>query len=283
MERSASNTSVIGRLARGGAIVALALGLTPLAGAQDATPDTATPGASGDLIVASTDPAPIIPDPVAGEVTVVAYGPLDAFNIPIIVVNGTDKAVEDVEIAVSVASSAATPAADAGGTPPADDGTPVAGDGVPDASVAVGEEGSAITGRGLSLFPDALEPGGVAIGAITFDGADVPANADLTFTVSSLPVRESNIDEVDVTLSDVAFTDGTFTGTATNDSNQDIVGSTNVRAVCQDADGNLTGYASAYLDQDDLAQGDSIPFALTVPPTIDSCDAWLISAGGRNY
>ena len=77
--------------------------------------------------------------------------------------------------------------------------------------------------------------------------------------------------------------DGTFTGTATNDGGQDIVGATNVRAICQDANGNLTGYASAYLDTDDLALGASAPFALNVPPTIDTCDAWLISAGGRNY
>ena len=285
MEQSASNTStsVIGRLVRAGAIVALALGMAPLAGAQDATPGTATPAAGGSPIVASTDPAPVIPDPAAGEVSVVAYGPLDGFNIPIIVVNGTDSAVEDVEITVTVDSGAATPTADAGGTPPADDGTPVAGDGVPDASVAVGDDATAITGRGLNLFPDALQPGDVAIGAITFDGADVPADAELTFTVSSLPDRESNIDEIDVDLSDVSFADGTFTGTATNGSDQAIVGATNVRAVCQDADGNLTGYASAYLDADDLAAGDSTPFELTVPPTIDSCDAWLISAGGRNY
>ena len=282
MEPSAIGSSVIGRLARGGAVIALALGLTPLAAAQDATPGVATPEAAGPVIVASTDPAPVIPDPVDGEVTVVAYGPLDAFNIPIIVVNGTDAPVEDVGITVSVGTGSATPETGAGGTPPADDGTPVAGDGVPDAEVAVSDD-TAITGRGLNLFPDALQPGDVAIGAITFDGADVPADAELTFTVTSLLVRESNIDEIDVDLTDVTLTDGTFSGTATNNGGQDIVGTTNVRAVCQDADGNLTGYASAYLDTDDLAQGASAPFELSVPPTIDSCDAWLISAGGRNY
>lgn len=283
MEQSATNPSVIGRLARSGAVIALALGLAPIASAQDATPGTATPTTAGDLIVGSTNPAPVIPDPVAGEVSVVAYGPLDGFNIPVIVVNGTDQPVEDVEISVSVSGGAATPVADQGGTPPADDGTPVAGDGVPDASVAVGEEAPPITGRGLGLFPDELQPGDAAIGAITFNGAVIPADAELTFTVQTLPVRVANHDEVDVDLSDVTFADGTFTGTATNNGAQDIVGRVNVRAVCQDAAGNLTGYVSGYLGVDGLAQGDSAPFELAVPPTIDSCDAWLISAGGRNF
>ena len=281
MERSTAALSIAGRFARGGAILALALSLAPLAGAQDATPDAATPTTGGgDVIVGSTDPAPVISEPVDGEVTVVAYGPLDAFNIPIIVVNGTDEAVEDVEIAVSVASDTGTPvAADA---TPATDSTPVAEDGVPDDSVAV-DEAPAITGRGLSLFPDALQPGDVVIGAITFDGADIAPDAELTFTVTTLPVRESNLDELDLELSDVSFTDGTFTGTATNASGQDIPGAVNVRAVCQDADGNLTGYVSGYLDEDGLADGASSPFELSVPPTIETCDAWLISAGGRNF
>ncbi len=277
MERSTTAFSITGLLDRGGAIIALALSLTPLAGAQDATPDTATPTTGGGgVIVASADPAPVIPEPVDGEVTVVAYGPLDAFNIPIIVVNGTDEAVEDVEIAVSVAGETGPPGAGI------DDSTPVAEDGVPDDSVAV-DDAPAITGRGLSLFPDALGPGEVAIGAITFDGADVAPDAELTFTITTLPVRESNLDELDLELSDVSFTDGTFTGTATNASGQDIPGAVNVRAVCQDADGNLTGYVSGYLDEDGLADGASSPFALSVPPTIRSCDAWLISAGGRNF
>ena len=43
MERSTAPFSMIGRLARGGAIVALAVSLAPLAAAQDATPDAATP------------------------------------------------------------------------------------------------------------------------------------------------------------------------------------------------------------------------------------------------
>ncbi len=282
LDRSAASLSMAWRLARGGAIVALALGLAPLAGAQDATPETATPTTGGDLIVASTDLSPVIPEPVDGEITVVAYGPLDAFNIPIIVVNGTDEAIEDIEIAVSVAGDADTSGAASDATPASDGSTPVAEDGVPDDSVAV-DETPTITGRGLSLLPDALEPGDVAIGAITFDGADVAPDADLVFTVTTLPVRESNLDEIDLELSDVSFTDGTFTGMATNASGQDIPGAVNVRAVCQDADGNLTGYASGYLDEDGLADGASAPFELSVPPTIESCDAWLIAAGGRNF
>ena len=281
LKHSTGSLTIAGRLARGGAIIALALSLAPLAGAQDATPDTATPTAgSGTLIVGSSDPAPVIPEPVDGEVTVVAYGPLDAFDIPIIVVNGTDEAIEDVEIVVSVAGGAGTPVAE--DATPATDSTPVAEDGVPDDSVAV-DEAPAVTGRGLNLFPDALQPGDVAIGAITFDGADVPPDAELIFTVTTLPVRDSNLDEIDLELSDVSFTDGTFTGTATNASEQDIPGAVNVRAVCQDADGNLTGYASGYLDEDGLADGASSPFVLSVPPAIESCDAWLIAAGGRTF
>lgn len=283
MERLTRSLSRAGRLVRGGAVIALALSLAPITGAQDATPDTATPATGGgDLIVPSMDPAPMIPDPVDGEVTVVAYGPLDAFNIPIIVVNGTDEAIEDIEIAVSLEGEAGTPVAASDATPTGDDSTPVAGDGVPDDSVAV-DETPAITGRGLSLLPDALEPGDVAIGAITFDGADVAPDAELIFTVTTLPIRGSNLDEIDLELSDVSFTDGTFTGTATNASGQDIPGAVNVRAVCQDADGNLTGYVSGYLDEDGLADGASSPFELSVPPTIDTCDAWLIAAGGRNF
>lgn len=280
MEPPTAPLTMIGRLARGGAIVALALSLAPLAGAQDATPDAATPTTGGgDLIVASTDPAPVIPDAVAGEVSVVASGPRDAFNIPIIVVNGTDEAVEDIEIIVSVAG---TPVAGPDATPATAGSTPVAADGVPDDSVAV-DDAPAVTGRGLNLTPDTLEPGDVAIGAITFDGADVAPDAELTFTVTTLPVRESNLDEVDLDLSDVTLTEGTFAGTATNASGQDIPGAVNVRAVCQDADGNLTGYASGYLGDDGLVDGDSAPFELSVPPTIARCDAWLIAAGGRNF
>ena len=283
MERSTAPLSMIGRLARGAAIVALALSLAPLAGAQETTPDTATPTPGGDLIVASSDPAPVIPkDAVDSEISVVAHGPLDAFNIPVIVVNRTDEAVEDIEITVSVVGAAGTPVAGSAATPATDDSTPVAADGVPDGSVAV-DDASAITGRGLNLTPDTLEPGDVAIGAITFDGADVPPGSELSFTVTALPVRNSNLDEVDLDLSDVALTGGTFTGTATNASGQDIPGAVNVRAVCQDADGNLTGYASGYLDVEGLADGDSAPFELRVPPTIESCDAWLIAAGGRNF
>ena len=177
---------------------------------------------------------------------------------------------------------AVTPVAGSGATPPTDGATPVAADGVPDSSVAV-DDAPAVTGRGLNLTPDTLEPGDAAIGAITFDGADVAPGAELTFAVTTLPVRESNIDEVDLDLSDVTLTDGTFTGTATNASGQDIPGSVNVRAVCQDVDGNLTGYATGYLDGDGLADGDSAPFELSVPATIASCDAWLIAAGGRNF
>lgn len=280
MGNTAQTSPVLGRVARGGAILALTLGLglAPLAGAQDATPD-ATPGTGGgDLIVGSTDPAPVIPEAVEGEITVVAYGPLDDFNIPVIVVNGTDEAVEDIEITVTLADGA-TDAVEA--TPEAGS-TPVAADGVPEDGVAV-DETPAITGRGLGLTPDVLQPGDVAIGAITFDGADVAPDAELVFTVTALPVREANLDEVDVELSDVAFTDGVFTGTATNGTGPDIPDTVNIRAVCQDADGNLTGYVSGYLDADGLAQGDSAPFELPLSADIETCDAWLIAAGGRNF
>lgn len=280
MEHTAQTSPVLGRVARGGVILALTLGLSlaPLAGAQDATPDATPASSGGDLIVGSSDLAPLIPEPVDGEIAVVAYGPLDGFNIPVIVVNGTDEAVEDIEITVMVAGESVTTA----GATPAADSTPVAADGVPDDSVAV-DEAEVVTGRGLGLTPDVLAPGDIAIGAITFDGADIAAGAELVFTIESLPVRDANLDEVDVELSEVSFTDGTFTGTATNAAGPDIPGTVNVRAVCQDADGNLTGFASGYLDADGLAQGDSAAFELDLPPAIERCDAWLIAAGGRNF
>ena len=276
----AQTSSVLGLVARGGAILSLTLGLglAPLVGAQDATP-AATPGTGGgDVIVGSTDPAPLIPEAVEGEITVVAYGPLDEFNIPVLVVNGTDEAVEDIEITVTLASEGA----DAAAATPETGSTPVAADGVPEDGVAV-DETPIVTGRGLGLTPDTLQPGDVAIGAITFDGADVAPDAELVFTVTALPVRDANLDEVDVELSDVAFTDGVFTGTATNSTGPDIPDTVNIRAICQDTDGNLTGYVSGYLDADGLAEGDSAPFELGLPADIEACDAWLIAAGGRNF
>ena len=280
MEYTAQTSPVLGRVARGGAILALTLGLglAPLVGAQDATPDATPAAGGGDLIVGSTDPAPVIPEAVDGEITVVAYGPLDGFSIPVLVVNGTDEAVEDIEITVTVAGGEGT----AVEATPAAEATPVAADGVPEDGVAV-DEATAITGRGLGLTPDALQPGDVAIGAITFDGADVAPDAELVFTVTSLEVRDANLDEVDVELSDVALTDGVFTGTVTNAAGPDIPDTVNVRAVCQDADDNLTGYASGYLEAEGLAQGDSAPFELSLPADVESCDAWLVSAGGRTF
>lgn len=265
-------------IGRGIAVLALTLGLglAPVAVAQDATPEATPSAGRGTVLVTSTDPAPVIPDGTPSEVTVVAYGPLDAFTIPIIVVNGTDEAVENVEVSVAVdqpGEGAGTPAAD---------GTPVAADGVPDESVAV-EEDAPVAGRSLPILPDEIAPGGIAIGAITFDLGDVAADADVTFTVTSSPAGERGLDEVDLDLSDVAFDGTAFTGTATNLSGPDIPGRVGVRAVCQDGDGGLTGFVTGYLDADGLATGDSAPFELSLPPTVDGCDAWLVAASGRTF
>ncbi|HEV2526981.1 MAG TPA: FxLYD domain-containing protein [Thermomicrobiales bacterium] len=278
-----SRTSRIGRLARGGAVLALALGLTPIAGAQaqdDATPGAGTPSAStgGDTLYRGG--SPVIAEAAPGEVSVVAYGPTDQYEIPVIIANGTDEAVEDVELTITVAGTGASEG----------ESTPVAADGVPDDSVAVdgtpaadGTGEASITGRSLGFAPDEIGPGEVAIGAITFDGANVPEGAELEFAVETLPVREANSDEVDVTLTDVTYADGTMTGTATNGTDVEIPGAVSVRVVCMDADGGITGYDSAYLEDEGLAPGDAQPFEVTLLPAPESCDDFLIAGQGRNF
>ncbi len=276
------------RLLRGGAVLALAFGLAPLTAAQaqdDATP-SATERTTANPSTLYQGGAPVIAEPTPGEISIVAYGSTDLFEIPVIIVNGTDEAVEDVELTVTIAGSG-------GG-----DGTPVAGDGVPDDSVAVddgtpaadatpgtedGSEAGAVTGRSLGFAPDEIGPGEIAIGSITFDGADVPAGAELVFAVETLPVRDANTDEVDVTLSDVTYADGTFTGTATNETGVDIPSAVSVRAVCIDTDGSITGYESAYLGETGLAPDASQPFEVTLRPAPDACDDFLVAGQGRNF
>lgn len=195
-----------------------------------------------------------VPAGDAGELSVVAYGPLEpnAARLPFVVRNSTTEDVVGLKVAITVRDAA-------GGLLGAQDASDVR--------------------------PYFVRAGGLAIGYAFFSSGTVfPADAVYTFDVSPTPARDARFSsQSDLDIVEVALFENRIAGTAMNGFDEPVKGPLSFSAACFDEAGNLISVESGFSNTGDLAPEDSQSFQVdlfSLTYNGGSCPAFLVTGQG---
>lgn len=140
------------------------------------------------------------------------------------------------------------------------------------------------TGQDQGINPDAIPPGGLAVGYVYF-GADLPDQTSYELETSGLPLAEVEFGgRADLTITNARITDGRIVGFGTNMTEATVTGQISFAAVCFDGTSAITRYVQAYGDKDQAAAGERVPFSIDLTDFGTSrpllCDGWLLAGTG---
>lgn len=140
------------------------------------------------------------------------------------------------------------------------------------------------TGQDQGINPDAIPPGGLAVGYVYF-GADLPDQKSYELETSGIPLAEVEFGgRADLTITDARIADGRIVGFGTNMTEATVTGPISFAAVCFDGTSAITRYVQAYGDKDQAAAGERVPFSIDLTDFGTSrpllCDGWLLAGTG---
>jgi len=197
----------------------------------------------------------LVPAGEAGELSVVAYGPLNenATRLPFVVRNNTAEDVVGLKIAVTVRDTA-------GGLLGAEDA--------------------------LDVKPYFVRAGGLAIGYAFFSpGTTFPADAVYTFDVSPTPTKDARFSSrSDLDVVEAALFENRIAGTVMNGFDEPVKGPLSFSAACFDEAGNLRSVESGFSDTGDLAPRDTQSFQVDLSSLTYNgslCPAFLVTGQGH--
>lgn len=236
-------------------LLVFAGGAGAFAQAPDASP-AASPVADGDWSMLSSagnayhllTPAP------EGEVAVAAMGAYDGRFLPVIVHNNTGHAVENIRL----------------------DGVVFTG---PDRELVA-------VGNTPSLDPGWVEPNGIAIGSLHFDGIPFPDDATVETLVSfNLAEERDRFGSLEPHIDDWRILGDQVAGVLSNPHDQEIESPTIIVA-CLDEDGTVRVSSTWSLNADVIPPGELVRFDEPVLSTFDevppdwTCDNVIIFTDG---
>lgn len=185
----------------------------------------------------------------AGTVEVIATGTYDGQRLPFVIHNNTDAAIQEAEV----------------------QGT------VQDASGKL----FAVAGS-FAINPGWIEPGGVGVGYLYFEGIAFPTGATVDMTVSyeSAESRDS-FSSLEATVAEVSQVEDRFVGFLSNPHSVEISGPVEINVVCLAENGSIASYNEDYTESETIPVGDQVPFQVTLDSP--SCDYFLIAADGYSF
>lgn len=190
-----------------------------------------------------------LPAGTPGEVAVIAQtAGLDrSGSLPVVVRNNTDSAVSGIEMT----------------------------------GRARVDGGLAATGSSQGFEPAIVEPGEIAFGYVYFDYDAEADGAQFELSVSSDDGAGFNLPAV---IDELAATDDGIVGIVTNPGSKPISGPIAVSVACFGADGNFSGRADSYTDEDEIAaEGGTASFNIDLYDDTVSCDIGLVAASGYDF
>lgn len=212
--------------------------------AATATSEQASAGGAASVLGGNA--LSLLPSGEKGKVDVVAVGPYDGNELPLLVRNNSGKDV--VKISVS--------------------------------ATAHGADGSLIAAGGDQGFvPYGVKDGSYALGYIYFDGATLPADVKFEFDVQSEPdTGDRRFAPVDLDVKNASFLGDRIVGELVNASAQKVslIG---VSAICVDGGGAILGFERGFVDKEETGPGESAPFQISIYDGVD-CTNFILAANG---
>lgn len=190
---------------------------------------------------------PLLGEGTEGELEVVATGTFDGTALPVMVRNRTPEGLLRVEVSATARNS---------------NGEILA------------------TGSDHGLSPNVVEPGDVTFGYIYFGRMDLPPDVTFDFVVEAEATDGSiaafeNIRDLEVVNHRVAGNQ--LVGEARNMHSVTVEGPIRVSVVCFNEVGDLVGYHGGFTDQDSVAAGELLPFAVRLR---GNCFGYLVALSG---
>jgi hypothetical protein len=182
-------------------------------------------------------------------VSIIARGEYDGSQLPFIVHNNTDSAVDGVSVEGTVL--------DNGG-----------------ALFAVGGD--------LGIDPGWIESGGIGIGYLYFDGIEIPLGSEIETTVNyEASQSRGSLSSLEAQVAEWNQVDDRIVGFLSNPHSMEIIEPIAIIAVCLSDDGSITSYSSSYADSASIPVGGQIPFQVTLDS--NGCSHIVIVADGFNW
>jgi hypothetical protein len=136
------------------------------------------------------------------------------------------------------------------------------------------------SGSSQGLSPQTVPAGGLALGYVYFapPGTTLTADAKLTFTVASKPVKGSPYFR-DLKMDQASASGDSVVGQATNTSKDTLKGPYGVNVVCFDEKGALSIVQGGYAEpSDDVAPGQGVTFQISLLG--EPCPSFLVGVSG---
>ncbi len=196
----------------------------------------------------------LLPAGESGELSVIAVGRMDEYSagsLPVVVRNNTGKDVDGIKLSAT--------ARDASG---------------------------ALLGAGNALFvnPRVIIAGGVAIGAVFFGGAALPADATYDFEIDPVPANEARYSSYrDLDVVEAAVFEDRVVATLENTTDEPINGPIFVNVVCFDTEGNLLTHNIGNSDVASVEPGETVSAQIMIFSyliTGEGCPAFLVAGYG---
>lgn len=131
------------------------------------------------------------------------------------------------------------------------------------------------SGESQGFQPQVVAPGEIAYGYVYFDTELAGATLQYDFRVNAQPVGDYFFP---LTITEINNTGTQIIGTVSNDNEVDVTGPISVDVLCFGPDGNIVDAVSSYVEQDELAEGDTGSFAIDLFDT--ECAIGLVASSG---
>lgn len=189
----------------------------------------------------------VLPEGEVGELSVLATGPYDGTQLPIVIRNNSGQDV----IRITASVTARNPA------------------------------GQVIGSGGDQLFsPNLVRAGGVAFGYAYFGGVPLPADTQFDVQLDATPATDDRFENRrDLEIVEASTIDGRIVGTAQNTYGTTLTGPFDARAVCFDEAGTLLVHQASFLVPQQLDADETVSFQVD-NFTGTPCPLFLVAASG---
>ena len=193
--------------------------------------------------------SPSLPAGPANKVSVIAYGPYDGVDLPVIIRNMTPDAVTDLKVS------------------------------------ATAMQGSTVvaTGADQGFAPPGVGPGDIALGYVYFNNKRLPSGVHIRFHVESTPLRQSYGVPGSLAIVSTQHVGSQITGYAKNLEGSKVTGPLTGLAVCFDQGGRITREHQTFLDQNSVPPHARAPYSIDLTDlgsTSASCSLYLVAVYG---
>jgi hypothetical protein len=133
-----------------------------------------------------------------------------------------------------------------------------------------------------SVEPTLIGPGQLAIASIYMGIEELPADTEFEYEIVAIDTDTAFIGKVSVPIIETSLIGPDVLGVAKNSTDAEVSGPISVLYICIGLDNEITGYASAYADQDALDPGATTNFKARIYRGA-TCEQSIAGASGWDF